>query len=161
MASCENVREVNRYHDGELSADEARRLADHVRGCASCREELASLRALSRLLSAAAPAEPPEALCDRLCRNVQPHRDRVILRTARALTAAAAAVLVACGAALWLRAGDRPAPLRPPSSWESLAAATSPAERMGTEADLEDSVDVQIARAIVGETASGGRNNHE
>ena len=161
MASCEDLRKVSRYHDGEMPADEARRLGEHIRRCPSCREELAFLRALSRLLSAAAAAEPPEGLRQRLCRKVQPRRDRAILRTARVLTGVAAAVLVVCGALLWLRGADQPAPPGPPYGWESMATATIPArpEQMGAEADLEDSVDVQIARAIVGEAARGGRDD--
>jgi anti-sigma factor RsiW len=164
MAPCESNRQISAYHDGELPAGAARELAEHIRHCPSCRQELERLRSLSQWLAAAPMPEAPEALLERLRRSVQPRRDRIALRVAEALTAVAAVVLVACSAMLYQRSRPRSAPVQPVARWERLAAEAIPDEpttvagdmAADTQTDTEADTDVQIARSILGAVSTGG-----
>ena len=56
--SCENEKVmISAYLDGELSSAENKKLKRHLAGCASCRKELAALKALSSKLQ---PPRTPE-----------------------------------------------------------------------------------------------------
>ena len=146
MASCENIRKLSAHHDGELPTDEAQRVAQHLRQCPSCRQELEQLRAISQWLSASpAPAVPEEVLA-RLRRSFRPRRDRIILRTAKTLTTAAAAVLVVCSALLWQRWHIQPPSVAAPARWET--AATQPEELLVATESRRDT-DVQIIESIL------------
>ena len=75
-------------------------MEEHLRSCPSCARELEQLRGLSRLFGA---AEMPEISADALqCvhSGVRRVSERVVVRTAAMLTAAAAAVLLVCS--IWL-----------------------------------------------------------
>jgi anti-sigma factor RsiW len=165
MASCQNIPKIGAYHDGELPPAEAELLEAHIRQCESCRLELERLRALSQwLTSSPAPAVSDEVL-ERLRRCVRPRRDRVLLRTAKALTAAAAAVLVVCSALLWQRWEAPAAPVEPAARWESAAVApTSTQVTLSSgvgETNTETDVDVQIAKSILGVTSGESGNDDE
>ena len=121
MDSCENIQRIGAYHDGEMSAAEAEALEAHLSHCLACRKELDRLRAMSRWLSSAGGAEVSDAALARLRRSLQPGRDRAGLRMAKALTAAAAAVLIVCSALLWQRSQAAPASAGPPAPWERRA----------------------------------------
>lgn len=92
--SCESVREfLVGYGDGELPADRAHQVADHLAGCEHCRRELAALRRsleLARGIWAESAIDPSAGLAAR------PRR------TARRLwpAVAAACVILAVGAAV-------------------------------------------------------------
>lgn len=101
MGACDRVRKVSAYHDGELGAEEARLMEAHLAECPVCAGELRTLRALSGVLSRAVPLEAPEPVMARLYATASDVRERVVIRLAERLMAAAAAVLVACGVLLW------------------------------------------------------------
>ena len=158
MASCENLPAVSAYHDGELPPVRARQLEDHIRQCDACREELARLEALTEWLSMAPAPEIPAGALGRLRHTVLPGRDRAALRTARTLTAAAAAVLIACSVQLWRQ--GRAAPVRPVPVWESAAVMAAPLETESVTVSEED-VDLQLARSILGSASNGDGYGHE
>lgn len=107
--TCESVRELLvDYADGELPAESARPVADHLAACPSCRRELAALRqslALAREVWSESAVDPAVVLAFRPRRRM------------RALAAAVAAcILLAVGAPVVWRSLDRggQAPDRPP-----------------------------------------------
>ena len=58
---CKAVhRKLNAYLDGELSAEAAARVEEHVQACPLCADELAGLNGLGILLDAAPRVEAPE-----------------------------------------------------------------------------------------------------
>src|SRR5262245_42008312 len=91
---CDRSSQVHLYHDGELPAGERDSLEAHIRSCPECRELLAELRGISRMVLAAPLPEMPGDVMQRLrdARYVLP--DSGVLRIAGWLTAAAAAVLM-------------------------------------------------------------------
>src|SRR5947207_963209 len=100
---CEYTHKIGALHDNELPAAERQELEKHVTACAQCRQELESLRRLSRLFATAtsAPAQDagrkPEILRPAFSRQVG------TLRLAKMLLAAAAAVLVICSGTMGYR----------------------------------------------------------
>jgi len=118
--TCKHTREISAYHDGELPLDERARLHAHVGRCPACALELQRLQAISRLLMEGGSTQMPADALSRLHGNLPGTRDRAIIRMARMLTAAAAAVLVVCGAWLWSGAGANGSEEYP--SWERAAA---------------------------------------
>lgn len=165
MVSCEHIRRISAYHDGELPAPEARELGRHISGCPECRGELERLRALSDWLSSAPAPEIPAGLLGRLRRSVRPQRDRVILRMAKALTAAAAAVLMVCSVLLWRGVDVGAAPVQLPSEWERAAIMPTSPEPGGADrlfdTDTEEDADVQLARSILGALSTESGYGHD
>ncbi|MGH2399168.1 MAG: anti-sigma factor family protein, partial [bacterium] len=94
----EHVREqLAAYALDALDPEEARIVADHLRTCAGCREELVGLRAVSDALAAAAPAvSPPAALRQEILDAVRPlpRRARQWWKPSWVPVAAAATALV-------------------------------------------------------------------
>ena len=84
------------YHDGELDADGAAPVIQHLAGCASCRQRLERQEALSRLLQRA----PYYTATDRLRASVMAGANARRRFRARLLAVAAAAVLVVAAAAV-------------------------------------------------------------
>lgn len=109
--------------DGELDADEARRVAAHVAGCARCREELEALEAVSEALGGVVPDPSParwagfeRALDEELRRELAVRRPWSWTR--RGLLAAAVLLLALGPALTMLRQRELPvraAPARLPS----------------------------------------------
>ena len=146
MAACDQSYAVGRYHDGALAPEERRAFEAHLRACPSCARELGHLRRLSRFVRAAAPAELPAGLLDRLHGNLGAARERVILHTAEWLAVAATLVLAVCaGWAFRGSLGESPA-------WET-AAVTARAD--ATPAPAEQ----QYARWVVDDLSAG--NGHD
>jgi len=165
LGYCQNIPKISSYHDGELPAAEAAELAAHLRQCPSCRQELERLRGLSKWLSSSPTPEIPAAALDRLRGRVQPRRDWAVLRMAKTLTAAAAAVLLVCSVLLW-RGGDAGVgPVPPAADWERAAVMPTSAEPTASEAAFEtgteDDVDVQLAGSILGLPSMGGGGGYE
>jgi len=163
VSGCENIPKIGAYHDGELSPRERDELERHIARCDDCRRELRRLEALSRWLASAPRPEVPADVLDRLRRSIRPRRDRTLLRTAGALTAAAAAVLIACSAVLWQRWQADATQLAP--DWgETALIATSPqapgSDIVG-ETESESDVDVEIIRSILGGAAGGNGQEDE
>lgn len=92
-----------------LEPDEARAYEGHLAGCERCQEELASLTAAAGSLAfAAAPAEPPPALRERILQaarserpNVVPLRPRGAYGFRVVTSVAAIAVFSAVGLGVW------------------------------------------------------------
>src|SRR5689334_1074221 len=116
--NCEQLNQVHAYHDGELPTEQRAALESHLSSCPECSELLTELRGLSRMLSAAALADVPADVMQRLrdARYVMPENG--VLKIAGWLTAAAAAVLLA--ALLYF----------PRESNESMAAAPEDLDRI-------------------------------
>jgi anti-sigma factor RsiW len=96
-------------HDDALSPAEREPVAAHAAACPACSAELARLTRLSALLALAKPAEmnvfglarvKARVVSARLRQIAQEQRWRVV-RVGEWLTAAAAAIMVACGMALY------------------------------------------------------------
>jgi len=79
--SCEELsEELSAYLDGELSSQQRSRLEAHLQRCTRCREELGSLRAVSRLVASLPAVEPSEAFVQALSRKISARRPRRWLR---------------------------------------------------------------------------------
>jgi anti-sigma factor RsiW len=153
-SSCKQTARVGAYHDGELPAEEARRMQDHVGVCAACAEELEQLRKLSRFLaSAPMPQIAPDAL-ERLHGGVGMVRESVIIRLAGALTAVAACVLAVCTIWLWRVSATSPGTYSDRSlAWENAARGRE------TEVVAVEDAQEQFARWIVEDLS--GENGYE
>lgn len=121
MSECEQASRLGAYHDGELDAAERTALERHLWGCAACAAELGRIRRLSGLLVGGLPAPAVSARASqRFHATAELASSRGLRHWAEALTAVAAAVLVACNVWLW-----RPAPAARPADplpvWEVSA----------------------------------------
>jgi anti-sigma factor RsiW len=121
MDSCERTRQLNAYHDGELSPEDSRLLEAHLAQCAACARELQRLRGISRFLAGASMPGVPVEVVERLHENVAVVRERSVVRMAEMLTAAAAVVLVACGGWVWHDLGESTSHAATASPWEQAA----------------------------------------
>jgi anti-sigma factor RsiW len=121
MNACGFRARIGPYYDGEVAAEERRRIELHLAACAACRQELAELSQLSAQLAAAGPGWSAEAQ-DRLHGRLEAQFQRAPLRTARAMLALAACLLLACTLWVWqARPADAAA-----APWETLAANPQP-----------------------------------
>jgi len=118
MCACEHIRQVGAYHDGEMGSEESRLFEAHLARCAVCGSELKELRRLSQFLAGARIPDAPAEVIERLHKAPGAVRERVALRLAEWLTAAAAAVLLVC--AVWMWSG--------PARGEEIATAPNPWE---------------------------------
>jgi anti-sigma factor RsiW len=150
--SCERTARVGAYHDGELTAEEARQMEEHLRICPVCAQELEQLRSLSRFLAAAPTARIAPDAVERLHARVGVVRESVVIRLASALTAVAAAVLAVCTVWLWQAAGTYPETYSDQSlAWEDAA--------RGQEFVAADDVQGQFGQWIVDDLT--GENGNE
>ena len=98
------------YAVGALEPEEAREVRSHLRGCDTCRKELAGYERVEDALAlSAAPVQPPAALEERLMRAARALRPRRRFIRNPGLAAAAAvviAVLAAGNVAQWVRSPD-------------------------------------------------------
>lgn len=163
MSGCENIPRIGAYHDGELSDAGRDELERHILICDDCRRELRRLEALSQWLASAPRPEVPVEVLERLRVSIRPGRERTLLRMAGSLTAAAAAVLIACSAVLWQRWSATAGPLT--ADWGRTALiATSPqpeGPEIGSEAAAEPDVDVELIKSILGVATGGNGYEHE
>jgi anti-sigma-K factor RskA/putative zinc finger protein len=78
-----------------LDRDEARAVSAHVRSCAECQRELASLqRVAEQLGSAARQVSPPQGLREAVLAGIQVRQDTILLRRGWAVGLSAAAALL-------------------------------------------------------------------
>ena len=107
---CGFGRQLSAYHDGELPPGEHDALKAHLAGCPACRQELAALQALSRLVAGADRVPLPEGLLERAHRRVDGAGEVVVVRLAERLMAVAAAVLLVCVVYLYQASRTEAAP---------------------------------------------------
>ncbi|MCK4376519.1 MAG: zf-HC2 domain-containing protein [Candidatus Brocadiae bacterium] len=123
MEACERQWQLVLYHDGELAAAGRQEFEEHLSGCPECARDLLELEAVSRLIRGADAPPVPVGMVERLQRSVPTVPDLVILQICRPVAAAAAVLLVVCGA-LMAASGSRAAADRPaPAAWEVAAVA--------------------------------------
>ena len=127
MNECDQTVRVNAYHDGEMPADLREEFERHLRQCPQCSAELERLRKLTNLFCSMPEMEMPPMALERLHRTVDLLPAMGIYRTAEALAAIAAAILIACIIGLarqtTVQASDSAIPV-----WETAAVARQPSE---------------------------------
>lgn len=107
MSECEQTSRVGAYYDGEMAAGERAAMERHLAGCARCAGELARVRGLSALLGGVGLGEEVSAgAMKRFHATAVDAAGGSVRRLVGAVMAAAAAILIGCGAGLW--AMDRP-----------------------------------------------------
>jgi len=115
-----------------LEIDEAQRVADHLRNCAQCREELRRIRGVTDALADALPQTlPPPGLRRRILEAVRPPQRRVRRWTTPAAWAAVAAAfaLALAGAALSLNQRLQALQARLAAQEQTLALLAAPTTR--------------------------------
>jgi anti-sigma factor RsiW len=158
--SCDHYRsQLEDFLDGELAADERRRLEEHLHDCLPCRRELeglAELLAAARRLPAATP--PPRDLWPGIAGRLEARRGASVLsfppsrwRRPVQLAVAAAALLAAVALALWtLRPAPAPAPGEAADPGRTAAVATAalsdPALPADSLAELREEVHATLER---------------
>lgn len=117
--SCREWRELlGAYALGHLEGDERAGLEAHLEGCAGCREELAALQPVARMLPHADPArfdlapEPPPELGRRIAATIEAEKQRAQRRRHRTFAGfafgGAAAAAVAAVLLLFVLGGSSP-----------------------------------------------------
>ena len=146
MNGCDWLPKVHAYYDGEAPAEARAGIEAHLTQCAACARELEELRALSHLIAATPlPTIRPEAV-RRLHRTTDSIMDRVLVRMSEYVTAAAAAIIAACG--LWIWHADRAAVDYSTPALDSLV--------LSARADLSPAdAETQIAQYIVADMTKG------
>ena len=158
--SCEEFSEsLSAYLDHELSPSERARLEAHLRDCSGCRQELESLRAVSRLVSSLPAVEPSEGFSRSLSREIAARRPRRWLRPIPLFAgdlvpvlAVAAVVLIVVTAALVIPYFTGPSP--GPRGVEAPAGPAPTAERAKVSPPAEPS-EPALAAAAPEEAPSG------
>lgn len=123
MADCKQKEWLAPYHDGELPPERRRELEEHLAGCPHCARELERLQGLSGLLATAQAPAVPEGMVSRLHEALDGAREYGIIRLCRAVSLAAAALLIVCGSWLLSGAPNGSAPAGPLANWELVAVA--------------------------------------
>lgn len=100
MNECQHAAKLQAYLDGELPARDAEQMADHLRQCTACAAQLNRLRALDSLLTGSLRPHIPDVTLYRLHMGVDRAATGVVQRTAEALAALAAMILIGCTIAL-------------------------------------------------------------
>ena len=135
MSECPNQLRIEAYHDGELPAELAREVQQHLNECAACREELRALESMSQFVRSFAPAAMSNAAMNRLHQQVDSLTQVDTLRFAKQLSSLAACLLAAAG--VWFGTTSRTSESSP-APWERAA--------------LTLQVDTSTASAQTGET---------
>ena len=123
MNRCDFSEQLGPYVDGELDASRRAALEAHLPACPPCAQDLAELRSLKQLFSAAASGAGafafPGAVRRRLHEHVDSLSDLGLLRIGRTLSGIAACFLVA--GAVWLTSPARRPVQGPMAAWEASA----------------------------------------
>ena len=141
MKPCENAQLIHAYHDGELSSERKAFVEAHLRECAACEAELKALRGMSTTLRFAAKPAMPAGMMAQLHKRVEEQAtaraEAGAMRLAGWLTAAAAAIAMACTVQLmWgSNAGGGGGTTTVSNSWETTAVLAIADARGGTVSD--------------------------
>jgi anti-sigma factor RsiW len=100
MSDCQLTQQVAAYHDGELDAGRRGEMDRHLAQCPACAAELRQLRSMSRWFADAESPRLSQISVQRMHRRVEAAVDEPLVRTARILSALAAAVLIV--GSIWL-----------------------------------------------------------
>jgi anti-sigma factor RsiW len=100
VLECRYCEKLGAYRDGQLDATAWSMLEQHLGRCPFCAAELDRLGRLSALLKGAGAVEMPAEAMRRFHATAEAAGSFSLHRLAEALTAVAAAILVAC--ALWM-----------------------------------------------------------
>ena len=144
---------LSEYIDGELTPSEQRALEAHLAGCAGCRTDLASLRAVVTRAEALTDTPPASDLWPGIAARIsaRPAR-RTTLGTRRfaftlpQLVAASLALIVASGGMVWLARMGGPTTDFPPVLGEVRLANFGDAAFDEAVADLEETLDAGRGR---------------
>jgi anti-sigma factor RsiW len=150
MSTCHLLARIGAYYDGEIGAEERRRIEAHLASCPVCRQELAGLRALSERLASATGPKLARDVIGRIQGRIEGELNRSLLRTARTLLALAACLFLAFTVWAW-QVG--PVAARPAAAWETVA--VSP---QAEPAVASDNPQLATATWIVQDLRPGGRD---
>ena len=121
MINCDWTTQVGPYHDGELPTPDREEMEAHLATCPACSAELESLRRLSDRFGLLGDEDLSVGLRRRMHASVaRLRRDLTVRRFALRVSAVAAAVVIACGAALWHASQQTPDTGEHPP-WEAAA----------------------------------------
>jgi anti-sigma factor RsiW len=132
MSQCQHNAGLQAYLDGELSVEATEVMAQHLRQCPSCAVQLDRLRALATLLASAPRPHIPDVTLYRLHMRVDRLPAGVIRRTAEALAAMAAMVLIGCTIAVATMSRPAGASQAVVPVWEVNAITQTPEQPSGT-----------------------------
>lgn len=129
MNSCPVQFRLEAYHDGELDVEQRRVFERHLARCAACARDLAWMQSVSAALAfdAAHDLTPDEAVqVHRAIDDLRAGERRSVFRTAVAIMAVAASILIVCLAwyAQLPAAAPRTSPMAQagePPAWERTA----------------------------------------
>src|SRR4051812_11891355 len=108
MQACSLTSRIGAYYDDELDATTRRNVGEHLERCPECRAELDGVRQMSLLLGSVEADRLSDAETDDLRRRAEALADAPPLRMFGGVMAAAASVLIVCGA--WWNELPRPGP---------------------------------------------------
>jgi anti-sigma factor RsiW len=125
MTACSYSDKVGAYHDGELDPSARMQMEIHISHCRTCAAELASLKAMSQLLTVAQP-RLSQMSAHRLHNRAQMAMDEGLVRFARVVSGIAAVILVAASAGLVYRSSQAQmlSPGMTPANTVAVAAST-------------------------------------
>jgi len=110
MMCDETVELLDEYIDGELSPDLRSRLAAHIAGCDSCRQELEALTRLRESLRNMRAKAPPAGFTEHVLRTARRHHMRRRAGVFAAGAAAAGLVIMLVAGLVRMMADDPPGP---------------------------------------------------
>jgi hypothetical protein len=144
---------LSEYIDGELEPSERRALEAHLAGCAECRTDLATLRAVVTRAGSLTDAPPASDLWPGVAARIDPRparRTTLVTRrfafTLPQLVAASLALIVASGGMVWLARMGGPVTDFPPVLGEVRPANFGDAAFDEAVADLQQTLDAGRGR---------------
>src|SRR5579862_5158352 len=102
MKTCNQSDKIGAYHDDELDCAARQQMEIHISQCEACAAELASLKAMTQLLSISQP-HLSQISEHRLHNKLQSTMDEGIVKFARILSGIAAVILLASSVGLVYR----------------------------------------------------------
>ena len=100
--NCNEVKSLlSLFHDGELAPEERRFVAEHIASCASCSQQLESIRRISDLVDTTPVPDVPGTLLARIERSLVSH-GRTAARSGFSLRSRSAVAILTASAAILL-----------------------------------------------------------
>ena len=99
---CNEVKSLlSLFHDGELAPEERRLVAEHIASCASCSQQLESIRRISNLVDTTPVPDVPDTLLARIERSLISH-GRIAARSGFSLRSRSAVAILTASVAIVL-----------------------------------------------------------